>query len=163
MPLTQSQINVTATWKQIKTNSAFSDTVQGSDNTGLSTNPSISTYNHVFLTDGTLAGSATTTLDLYSFTNKVGEAVTATKLLGLLVKVTGSGSVLKVEPGATNPITKWFGGTTPSLSITPSSGTAVMALVDGTHTTLSTTARNLKLTNTGGSTATYEVYALVGV
>jgi hypothetical protein len=101
-------------------------------------------------------------VDFYSFTNLAGEAVTATKIYGVLIKVTGASSSVKVEPHGTNPLTWFFAGTTPSITLPGSTTGACFLFVEGATEALSTTVRQWLLTNGGASTATVDVVALVG-
>lgn len=96
-----------------------------------------------------LAASGTQTIDWTAITRYLYDTAVYSKALGILVMPTGSD--VKVEPGASNPLTWFFGGTTPSITI-PDGGMFLFALknssagqtVDATHCTH-------KFTNTGAT------------
>lgn len=158
MSLDFATITLGANWQQRKTNTGFADTVQGPD--GLSYNVSYtvgaSAANSIYVAQGTLAASASATVDLFSFTDQLGQAVSMVRVYAMIVNSTNSS--LKVEPGATNPLVWFFGGTTPSITV-PSGGS--MAFGQPAATTVSATARNIKLTNTGAVSLTYDI-AIIG-
>lgn len=151
-------------WEQQKTNGSFANSKQGPDTLTASYQPLTTTYTDIYLAEGTLAASASVTLDLYSFTDKLGTAVTATKLLGILIKATATvtGGQLKIEQGASNPLTWFFSGTTPAITLDVGTLGACFMVKEGTSETLSSTVRNLKLSNPGTQTITYYVAAMVG-
>jgi hypothetical protein len=158
MTIANSGISGEITWTQTKTNTGFLVTRQGPDKIELGLAPAIATYNEVYAVQGTLAGSATVTLNLNSFSNLLGQAVTATKGIGLMVKATAAD--LKIEPGATNPLAWFWGGTTPSVTIKAG---GFFLIGDGGTATISASTCNLKITNLSGSiTATYSVAFLGG-
>lgn len=151
-------------WEQQKTNGSFANSKQGPDNLTARYTPSTTTYTNVLLEEGTLAAAASATIDFYSFTDELGTAVTATKLLGILIKATASvtGGQLKIEEGASNPLTWFFSGTTPAITLDVGTAGASFMVMEGTTQTLSSTVRNLKLSNPGSQTITYLVAAIVG-
>lgn len=118
------------------------------------------TYDEILRVKVTLAGAATTTIDLQSFIDaKAVSGASLASALTLLV-VTGDSS-LRIEPDASNGLT-WFwtasGSDTPRIEIPAngwisfgSSGSPVT--VDGTH-------KVLKLTDTGSGGTSY--IAIVG-
>jgi hypothetical protein len=122
----------------------------------------VGTYGNVFVARYTILAAGTQAVDFYSFTNLVGETVTATKIYGVLVKVTGADSAIKVEPHGTNPLTWFFAGTSPSITIPGSATGGVFLFSEGGTEALSTTVRQWLLTNTGSESATVDVAALVG-
>lgn len=123
--------------------------------------PDESVYNQVFSAQYTILAAGTQAVDFYSFTNLVGEAVTATKMYAVLVKVTGAGAAVKVEPHGTNPLTWFFGGTSPSITLPGSATGSVFVFSEGGTETLSSTVRQWLLT-CSGATATVDVVAIVG-
>ena len=158
MSLSLSGISGEITWTQTKTNTGFLVTRQGPDKVDLSLSPSTTTYNEVLAVQGTLAASANTTINLNSFTNLLGVAATCTKGIGFIIKATAAD--LKIEPGASNPLGWWWGGTTPSITIKAG---GFFLIGDGGTATISASACNLKITNLSGSvTATYTIGFLGG-
>jgi hypothetical protein len=124
--------------------------------------PAIATYTSVFSARYTILAAGTQAVDFYSFTDLAGNAVTATKIYGVLIVVTGAGSSVKVEPHGTNPLTWFFAGTTPSITIPGSATPGGMFLFsEGGTEVLSATVRQWLLT-CAGATATVDVVAVVG-
>lgn len=158
MALTLSNVNAEIGWTQTKSNTGFTTVKQGPDKLTGTLAPAVATYNELLAVQGTLGASASTTIDLYSITTLLGESKTITKGLALMVKATTTG--MKIEPGAANPITWFFGGTTPSISIKAG---GFFLLGDGGTATISATDRNIKITNLSGSTTgTYDLVFLGG-
>lgn len=159
MPLSNLSLDVKLSWLYEKTNTPFAKTKQGDDSISFSSQPAVGTYQNVKLASLTIAAGANTTLDLYAaFTNLVGETTAvSTKLLGVVLKLTGTNAQLKIEPGAANPLTWLLAGTTPSLTFRAG---GVVVLVDGTAFTLSATDRNWKLSNPGAGDLTL-VYGFI--
>lgn len=158
MPLTLSNVNAEIGWTQTKANTGFTTVKQGPDKLVGTLSPAVATYNELLAVQGTLAASASATIDLYSITNLLGEAKTLTKGVAIMVKATTTS--MKIEPGASNPITWFFGGTTPSITIKAG---GFFLLGDGGTATLSATDRNLKITNLSGSVSgTYDLVFLGG-
>jgi hypothetical protein len=161
MSLTGSQISFNTQWTQAKDQSPFEDTTQ-SDSVALAVVPDTSVMNRVFLGSATLAANANTTFDLYSFTDLVGNVTTATKARGLAITATGSGGIMKLEPGASNPATWFLSGTTPAISLNCGTDGTGICLYDGSSFTLSATIRNMKVSNTGNASIDVKFYALLG-
>lgn len=158
MALTLSNVNAEIGWTQTKTNTGYGSIKQGPDKLTATLAPAVATYNELLAVQGTLAASASTTIDLYSITNLFGESKTLTKGIALMVKATTTG--MKIEPGASNPLTWFWGGTSPSITIKAG---GFILLGDGGTATISATDRNLKITNTSGSTTgTYDLVFLGG-
>lgn len=122
----------------------------------------MATYNQLFSARYTILAAGTQAVDFYSFTNLAGESVTATKIYAVVIVVTGAGSSVKVEPHGTNPLTWFFAGTTPSITI-PGSATpgGLFVFSEGGTETMNATTRQWLLT-CSGATATVDVVAIVG-
>lgn len=124
-----------------------------------------SSFNHAYVAQTTIAASANTTIDLYSFTTISGEAVTITKLIALMIQAEASvtGGQLKIEPGASNPLAFLMAGTTPSITYDVGTTPGCCHLMaNGTTVTVSSTSRNIKLSNPGSQTITVNIGAIVG-
>ena len=151
-------------WTYTKTPTGFNPvSQQGSVAFNLA--PDAATYDHAYISQFTLAASASSTIDLYSFTSIVGESVTATKLLGYSVYVTGlvAGGQIKIEEGATNPATFPLSGTTPAITLSVGTGLKCgIVIINGAAYTLSSTIRNIKFSNPGTQTVTVNLAVLVG-
>lgn len=165
MPVVANTTVLTAqfNWEQEKSQtSPFTSTSQKGSFTSKPT-VNTTTFNHVYLATGTLAAAADTTLDFYSSTNLAGEAVTATKLLGIVIKLTATvtGGQFKMEDGAANPLAfAW--GVGDSITLTVGTAGATVVLMAGTTHTVSATVRNVKISNPGTQTVTYVVGAIIG-
>jgi hypothetical protein len=149
--------------KQSSTNTPFGNTTQGTET--LLHEPTIDTdvINRVLLSSYTIAAAGTQGIDLRSFTNLLNVATTATKVIGILLKGTGSGAKMKIEPyAASNPVTWFWTGTTPAITLTCGTQGCSLLVMDGAVFTLTATDRSLLVTNTGSASLTLTVEALVG-
>ena len=81
MSLSNSQIGFNFQATQSKDNGGFNPTTQEAS-LSFGVAPDASVLNRVLLTEGTLAAGANTTVDLYSFTDRAGNATLATKARG---------------------------------------------------------------------------------
>lgn len=166
MPLKTGSIAVKGSleWTYSKTPTGFNP-VSHQGSVAFNLAPDAATYDHAYISQFSLAASADTTIDLSSFTNVVGESVTATKLLGYSVYVTGStaGGQLKIEEGASNGVIPFLTGTTPALVLAVGTGLkAGVTIINGTAVTLSGTDKNVKFSNPGSQTVTVNLAVLVG-
>lgn len=159
MALDFATVTITGTWQQSKTNTGFSPTIQGPDAISQSTALTVgaSNANSLYAATGTLAAAATLTIDLQSFTDQLGQAITMTRAYSIIVKTTGA--ALKVEPGASNGLVWFFAGTTPSITI-PADG--AMGFVQPTAATVDATHKTIKLTNVGAVSLTYNISIIGG-
>lgn len=98
----------------------------------------------------TLAASASSTIDLSAFTDPFGDAGSATKVLGILLLPAAGGGDAVLSPGATNPATWFFGGTTPTHTV--KAGGAFLHF-EPAGTTIDATHKTLTLTNASGTLA----------
>lgn len=158
MSLDFATVSLGLNWQQRKTNTGFADTVQGPDGLSLNLSYSVgsSNANSVYIAQGTLAALADVTVDLFSFTDKLGQAVSMTRVYAMMIKTTGDR--LQVLPGATNPLLWPFVNTSGSVLI--QSGGAFVVCQPSAFV-VSSTARNIKLYNYGSVTLTYDI-AVVG-
>lgn len=144
------------TWTQSKTNTGYGTTRQGPDQLSVSLSPDTTTYNRIYATSGTLASSASVTIDLQGVTDYLGQSLTLTKIIALQLSATGSN--MKYEPGASNGLTWFLSGTTPAVTVKDG---GFFLIGDGTFGTVSGSAKTITITNTGATSGTYSV-ALVG-
>ena len=157
-------------WTQIKSNSPFAQNKQGPDNLTVRSAPNTSTFNYMQLSNTTIAAAAAVNVDLYSFTDVFGTAVTATKALGILLKATATtaGAQMRISPGNTNPLQWFFSGTgnlTTSNTITLNVGTSntcCFMIMDGSTATINATSRNILISNPGNNTFTLSLCAIEG-
>lgn len=102
--------------------------------------------------------------DLHSFTNLVGESVTAGHALGIILYFSGPSSILTLTPGSSNGLTWFFSGTTPAINLPGGKGGVFAACTDpaGTGQVIDSTDKTLRITNTGTSTLSVTVAVLLG-
>ena len=152
---------VSLAWALEKTNTGFNDAKQ-KGSLSYNVSPAVGTYNQLFAARYTIAAAGTQAVDFYSFTNLAGESVTATKMYAVMIKVTGAGSTIVLEPHGTNGLTWFFGGTNPTITMPGSATGSLFVFSEGGTEVLSATVRKFLLTNSGGSSATVDVVAIVG-
>lgn len=158
MALTAVELKASLTWTMQKTNTGFDATKNGPTTKSFYLGPSVATYNQLYAAQHSLSSGASVTIDLQSFTTLDGTSVTFTKALAIFLTVTGSS--VKIEPGASNPLTWFFSGTTPAVTV-PASGCFVFA--QPTTQTVDATHKTIKLTEgTGSGTAVVTIEILGG-
>ncbi len=151
MSLSKIVCNVSSQWQYSRSNTGgFLNTTQGTDSLNWNLSGiNLSTWNQQYVTQLSLAGSGSTTLDLTSLTNLVYESFTFAHVLMILVLPVGNS--VTVEPGATNGLTWFFGGTTPSITI-PSGGVFLFSAAAGaTGQVVDSTHRTLTFVNASGA------------
>jgi len=160
MPLTVGSLVSTASWTQTKTNTGRQDLTQGPDSTVGTVSFAVATVNRVYTYPISLAASATATIDLQALTTLLGETDAWTKVQGILLTVDSGGGNIKLGQGASNPLTWFFGGTTPTITVQAG---GFFALGDGATSTVSSSVKTLKLTNLSGAlTATGQLILFGG-
>lgn len=158
MAATSSSIKGSVTWQLEKDVTGFSSIKTVSQTKSVSVS---SGFDQIYNKRYTIAAAGTQSIDLSSFTNDIGEAVTTAKVLGIALFPTGENSICRVEPHSTNGLTWFFTASasdTPRISI-PGGGMLVFAepvgtVVDGTH-------KVLLVTNTGSASMTLDVVVFV--
>jgi len=143
-------------WSQSRTNTGFVKTKQGPDQLSITQSPDTTTYNRIYAVSGTLAASASTTIDLQGVTDYLGQSLTLTKIIAF--QLTATTAAMKYEPGASNGLTWFLSGTTPAVTVQAG---GFFLIGDGTYGTVSGSAKNIKITNVGAVSGTYEI-ALIG-
>ncbi len=150
-------------WAQASANAGFDDSKQGPSTTSFTATPSATTYSEVYLAQFTIAASANVTKNFNSFVNAFATTITATKILGILVKATGATGIMKIEPApADNPLTWFLSGTTPAITLNCGTDGCGLMVCDGSAFTMSGTVKNWKISNTGAATITVTISAIVG-
>lgn len=158
MALDFANVSISAAWQQTKANTGFQPTVQGPDSLALNTVYTVgsSNANSIYVAQGTLVAAASTTIDLYSFTDQLGQSIQMVRVYAIIAKATTDS--LKIEPGASNPLTWFFSGTSPAITIPAGGG---FCFSQATAATVSSTVRNIKISNPGSVTMTYNI-AIIG-
>lgn len=148
MPLTEGYILATSSWTQTKTTTGREDVTQGPDSVSKTVTFDVASVNRVYVYPISLAASGTATIDLQAVTTLLAESDVWTKVQGLELTVDSGGGNIKLEPGASNPLTWFFSGTTPAITVKAG---GFLAIGDGSTFTVSATVKTLKLTNLSGS------------
>lgn len=170
MPLkaNSAAFRVSSAWEYEKTITGFSPASQRGS-LSLSLLPDTDTLDHMFFDSFDLAAGASATVDLRAFTAAIGEAASITQAVTFTIKATAlaAGGILRVEPGATNPLTWFFAGTSPAIvlnvgTLGNSTHQCGFAIQDGSTVVVSDTSRNLKVSNPGTATITVKLAASVG-
>lgn len=162
MSLSQFNINCSILYAQTSPNNAFGPTAVGPlINSFNLNNLNFGQFNLLLASNVTLAGSGgTTTFDLFSFEDLLNNNQAMGHSLGIFIMPTGADVVL--QPGASLPLTWFFGGSTQTVTI-PNGGIFLLSnpynatgqVVDATH-------RTLKLTNNGGSPSNVYFFVVGG-
>lgn len=125
------------------------DSISHDDAKSFNLTPDTDTYSQHLTKRYSVAGGASQTVDLQSFTDDFfGTAGSMTGVLGILVLPTVTGGGCKIEPGDSNALTWFFSGTTPGVTV-PTGGCFFFAQT--TSQTVDTSNKTLKFTNTHGS------------
>ena len=160
MALTALQILTSTVWVQTNPVTGFSTAKHpGGNEKSVLPTVSAAAANRVYITEATLAASASITIDLRSLTEPVfREALTPVR--GYSIQLIGTGSAWRLDPGAANPLQWFFGGTTQQIN---GGAGAMFCFADPTAVTINATNRNIRITNTGGGTLTYTLVVSLGV
>jgi len=159
MPLTVGSLLSTASWTQATSNTGRADITQGPDSISKTVTFDVAIVNRVYIYPISLAASGTATIDLQAVTTYLAESTAWTKVQGILLTVDSGGGNIKIEPGASNPLTWFFSGTTPAITVKAGGW---FGLGDGSVFTVSSTVKTLKLTNLSSSLATTGNLAIYG-
>lgn len=164
MALTKASFQLALNATMTRVNTGF-NTVTLADKADYSQTVDVTAYTFCYIVQGTIAGGANTTIDLFgTLTDLLGNSTSAkTKFLGLIIATSGTAATasLTLEPGASNPLTMGFAGTSPTLTV-DAGGCIAIVNADGQHETVSSTVRNIKLSNPGSTTVTYDLGVILG-
>ena len=156
MPLASGEMKASFSYSLSKDNPGFSPTTSGKVKSKRI--PFGTAYDQALTARYTISAAATQVLDLSSFTNEVGEAVTGTKAVGILLLPTGS--TARIEEDGTDGL-RWFAlSDDGNGAVTVPSG-GFFAYGEPTGTTIDATHKRLKITNTGGTSLTVDVVIFV--
>jgi hypothetical protein len=159
MALTTAGVNGSISWIQTKTNTGFSNTIQGLDSISASVSPALTgatPANVVYAEERTLSASASQTYDLQSLTDFLSQSLVMTRAYAIAISC--SAGQVTLEQGASNPLTWPLSGTAPAMVVT-SGGFFVFG--QSTAQTVSASVKTLKVT-AGGSGGTYKIAILGG-
>lgn len=162
MSLSQFNINCSILYAETSPNSAFGPTTTSPLVNNFNLNDiNLGTFPLLLASNITLAGSGgTTTYDLFDFEDLLNNDQVMGHSLGIFIMPTGADVVL--TPGASFPLTWFFGGSTQSITI-PNGGIFLLSnpysatgqVVDATH-------RTLKLTNNGVASSNIYFFVVGG-
>lgn len=163
MALDSIGISATVSWALSRAVTGFADVTQGPDSLSFSSNSlSTATWTEIFAAEYTLAAAGTQVVDLRTFTDLVGNSVTGTKAMALMLSVSGAATDwLNVKPNSSNGLQWFFGGTAEGVSV-PGGGVILFSEGAGSSgTTVDATHKQLLLTNNGAANLTATIAALV--
>ncbi len=165
MPLADLSLVAALKFTLEKSVAGWPSIVQGEDSVTLSLAAvNLGVWSQAYAANLSLAGAATTTVDLRSFTNLAGEAVVMNRVFGIVVQVVPDVAAdddceLVVEPGAANGLVWNMADITVMANqtylMTEAADDTTGTTVDGTHKTL-------KFTNDGADALTATVVILGG-
>lgn len=139
-----------------KANTGFANTTVSNTSIPFSlTGLNVSTFNQAFAAQYAITSSGSQTIDLTSLTNLVSESFSFGHALTIIVTTTGG--QITLSPGASNPLTWFFGGTSPTITITAGGMFCYSEPVTGPGTVVSSSHKTLTLTNNGGTTSTVTI------
>ena len=146
-------------WDQQKSLTGFNPLSQGSDAVSLSVNPALTGSNPaniVFAEQRTLAAAGSYTYDMTTgLTDFLGTAINLTRIFAVII--TSSSGTVVYQPGASNGLEWFLGGTSPTISIPAGAG---FLFSTPTHQTVSGTDKTITLSSVAG--ATYKIAFLGG-
>lgn len=163
MALSQIAISGNISWQLLRAVTGFVDVTQGPDALAFaSNNLDVATWNELFAAQYTMLAAGTQVVDLRTFTDLPGNAVTATKAMAIMILVTGATTgVLNVKPDATDGLVWPFENVGFGVNI-PGGGMILFSEgATSTGKTINATNKEFLLTNTGAVTLTVTVAALV--
>ncbi len=156
MPLASGEMRANFTFKLSKPNTGFPPTVvKSTKSKRLSPGTA---FDQCLSARYSIAAAGEQVLDLSSFTNVVGETVTGTKAVGILLLATGS--TARIEEDGTNGL-RWFATSDGDIGAVVVKDGGFFAWGEPTGTTIDATHKRLKITNTGGTTLTVDVVIFV--
>lgn len=157
MALNSTTVNMSIGWNLSNTVVTNADPIDISDTLVISATPTRtnSNYNRILRKTYTIAGAGTQVVDLASFTDdyNAGAAVVLTKAIGILIK--GTQAYTLGPNNAANPLNWFFGGSTQTVAFAANEGFCALCAVTFT------TGSKLLITNTSGSSGTFEI-AIIG-
>jgi hypothetical protein len=155
MPLSTVNLNTQVSWMLTTTNAYGTTTSEGPDSLQWNLGSiNVGVWDQLFASAYTLAPGSSTTINLQSLTNLVGESFAFGGILYLQV-VSYTGSVT-LSPGASNPFPLHFGGTTPTWTVQPG-GLFVSGEPTSGGVLVTSSACNIKFANTGAMTCQFDL------
>lgn len=147
-------------WSLSKTTTGYAAAKQ-SDKHSVQASPAVATFDHLYSVSYPILAAGTQVVDLYAaYTDLAGNSISAdTKANAVLVEVSGASGQITWEADATNGLSWFLSGTSPTLTI-PASG--FFLFYQPSAQVVSNTAKRILITNTGGVTLTVKLTFLKG-
>ena len=163
MPLTQFSLSMNARWALSRDIAPFQPVTQ-SDQLTFSLSPlDLATYTDAFIASVDLLAGVSQDFNLQVFADFPGTVTTATKALSLVLGATGATTAIATYgPSPTNGLSWFLGGSNPTISV-PSGGVFMFSIgAIGTPQAVSSSAKNIRVTNTGTGVLTAHIVVLLG-
>ncbi len=159
MALNSASTSMSLSWAQELATSGYNPVTQGPDSLSLSISPALTGSNpaNVLYTETrTLSASGSYTYDFNngSLSTLLGQALTMTRVFSIAISCS-SGTIV-YQPGATNGLEWFLGGTSPTITIPAGAG---FLFSTPTHQVVSGTDKTITVSSAAG--ATYKI-AIIG-
>lgn len=163
MPLSALQLSNTVSLTLQKTVAGWPAIVQGPDKVTWNYQAlDLTVYTQAYVGILTIPAGTNQTIDLTSFTNLAGETVALTKVLAMVVTVSGPTGVLKITPGTSNGLAAWFFGATDGIVMADGDQLSFARDPAKTPVTVDATHKTIKFANTGAASITVTVVIIGG-
>lgn len=154
MALNTASTLLSLSWSQQKAITGFSPVTQSNDSLSLSVAPSLTgatPANIVFAEQRTLAAAGSYTYDMTTgLTDFLGTAINLSRIFA--IAVTSTSGIVVYQPGATNGLEWFLGGTSPTITIPAGAG---FVFTNPVHQAISGTDKTITLSSSAG--ATYKI------
>lgn len=159
MALNSASTLMNLVWSQQKTFSGFNPVTQGNDAISLSVSPPLTGSNPaniVFAEQRTLAAAGSYTYDMTTgLTDFLGTAINLSRIFA--IAITSTSGIVVYQPGSSNGLEWFLGGTTPTITIPSGSG---FLFTNPVHQAISGTDKTITISSSAG--ATYKIAFLGG-
>jgi hypothetical protein len=160
MPLTNASLTMNLAWAMNRVSAGgYSPLTQGNDSVTYNLGGlDIAVFNQLYAVQLSLATGISQTIDVTSLTNLVYETFSYGHITTIVVLPTGS--KVTIQPGASNPLTWFFGGSTQSVTV-PAGGVFLFSTdAGGDGDVAITTNKTLEFTNSGSTPLLCDVILL---
>ncbi len=160
MPLKSFEALASIAWQLEHPIANFQPRRQGRDSEFATPDYDLGVFNNLYADVIPVMPGSPVTVDLYSFTNLLGDPIQFDRAVALFVAVAGDKATL--APGASNPFQMFFGSLTSSIEVLAGASHLFLGPDDSTGYLIDATHRNLKLTATGSGLAAVTLAVLGG-
>jgi hypothetical protein len=164
LPLSSYSLTFNNTWFYTKNVPPFQPLTQGPDTVDFNLNAlDLTAYTDILSRSLTLTAGLFTDVNFNVFQNLVGDWITASKALTLVLATGGdSTAIASLGASSANGLSWFLAGTTPTL-VVPAGGFFMFSLRQGmTPQALTMIAGSMRVTNTGTGTLTANLFVLCG-